>query len=113
MEPIYISSESTVKPLAIEVGKRTVWLRRNLVQESRTTPDNQTMKIWVYEEAKMTPQEFNSYTGLLMAENAIKGTKDSENIVQLIAGQETGDGNQLAIMEAIADLYDAVATIGG
>lgn len=47
-----------------------------------------------------------------MAENAIKGTKDSENIVQLIAGQETGDGNQLAIMEAIADLYDAVATIG-
>lgn len=113
MEPIYISSESTVKPLAIEVGKRTVWLRKNIVQENRETPGGETMKVWVYDEAKMTPQEFNEWTGLLMAENAIKGTKDSENIVQLIAGQETGDGNQLAIMEAIADLYDAVATIGG
>ena len=46
-----------------------------------------------------------------MAENAIKGTNDSDNIVQLMAGQETGDSQQLAIMEAIADLYDAVAAM--
>lgn len=32
-----------------------------------------------------------------MAENAIKGTNDSDNIVQLMAGQETGDSQQLAI----------------
>ena len=30
---------------------------------------------------------------------------------QLMAGQETGDSQQLAIMEAIADLYDAVAAM--
>ena len=59
MEPIYISSESTVKPLAIEVGKRTVWLRKNIIQENRKTPGGETMKVWVYDEAKMTPQEFN------------------------------------------------------
>lgn len=47
----------------------------------------------------------------LMAENAIKGTNDSDNIVQLMAGQETGDSQQIAIMEAIADLYDAVAAM--
>ena len=46
-----------------------------------------------------------------MAENAIKGTNDSDNIVQLMAGQETGDSQQLAIMEAIADLYNAVAAM--
>lgn len=46
-----------------------------------------------------------------MAENAIKGTNDSDNIVQIMAGQETGDSQQLAIMEAIADLYDAVAAM--
>lgn len=40
-----------------------------------------------------------------------KGTNDSDNIVQLMAGQETGDSQQLAIMEAIADLYDAVAAM--
>jgi len=27
----------------------------------------------------------------------------------LVAGQENGDSNQLIIMEAIADLYDAIA----
>ena len=50
-------------------------------------------------------------TMVTMAENAIKGTNDSDNIVQLMAGQETGDSQQLAIMEAIADLYDAVAAM--
>ena len=66
---------------------------------------------WTYQEAALTPREFNEYTNLLMAENAIKGTNDSDNIVQLMAGQETGDSQQLAIMEAIADLYDAVAAM--
>lgn len=31
------------------------------------------------------------------------------NIVQIMAGQLAGDDNQLIIMEAIADLYDAIA----
>lgn len=66
---------------------------------------------WTYQEAALTPEEFNEYTSLLIAENAIKGTNDSDNIVQIMVGQEAGDTNQLTIMEAIADLYDIVATM--
>lgn len=43
---------------------------------------------------------------MLMAQNAIKGQNDSENIVSLMVGQENNDSNQLAVMEAIADLYE-------
>ena len=46
-----------------------------------------------------------------MAEYTIKGKDDSANIVQLMLGQENGDVNQLIIMEAIADLYDAIASL--
>ena len=78
---------------------------------TRTSEQGDKTTYWTYQEAALTPQEFNEYTNLLMAENAIKGTNDSDNIVQIMAGQETGDSQQLAIMEAIADLYDAVAAM--
>ena len=46
-----------------------------------------------------------------MAEYTIKGENDSANIVQLMLGQKNGDDNQLIIMEAIAALYDAMASL--
>lgn len=60
---------------------------------------------------KPTPITTRFANASMMAENAIKGTNDSDNIVQIMAGQKTGDSQQLAIMEAIADLYDAVAAM--
>ena len=48
---------------------------------------------------------------MLMAQNAIKGQNDSENIVSLMVGQENNDSNQLAVMEAIADLYEMLLSM--
>lgn len=110
MELNYRYAESTVKPAALEVTEGTVYLRKDIASITRTPEQGEETVYWTYQEAALTPQEFNNYTNLLMAENAIKGTNDSENIVQIMAGQETGDGNQLAIMEAIADLYEMIAT---
>lgn len=109
MELNYKYSESTVKPAALEMMGGSVYLRKDITSIMRTFEQGDKITYWTYQEAELTPQEFNEYTNLLMAENAIKGTNDSDNIVQLMAGQETGDSQQLAIMEAIADLYDAVA----
>ena len=78
---------------------------------TRTSEQGDKTTYWTYQEAALTPREFNEYTNLLMAENAIKGTNDSDNIVQLMAGQETAGNHQFAIMEAIADLYDSVAAM--
>lgn len=107
----YKYAESTVQPTVLEVTVGTVYLHKGITSIVRTSRRGNKITYWTYQEAALTPQEFNEYTNLLMAENAIKGTNDSDNIVQLMAGQETGDSQQLAIMEAIADLYDAVAAM--
>ena len=93
MELNYKYAESTVQPTALEVTVGTVYLRKDITSITRTSEQGDKTTYWTYQEAVLTPQEFNEYTNLLMA------------------GQETGDSQQLAIMEAIADLYDAVAAM--
>lgn len=111
MELNYRYSESTVKPAALEIAEGSVYFRKEITSVTRTSEQGDETVFWTYQEAELTPQEFNNYASLLMVESTIKGKDDSANIVQLIAGQEAGDGNQLIIMEAIADLYDAVASL--
>lgn len=111
MELNYRYSESTVKPAALEIAEGSVYFRKEITSVTRISDQGDEIVFWTYQEAELTPQEFNNYASLLMAEYTIKGKDDSANIVQLMAGQEAGDGNQLIIMEAIADLYDAVASL--
>lgn len=109
MELKYHYAESTVKPSSLEVGSGTVYLRKNIAELVRTSEQDESVTYWSYDEAKLTPAEFNEYVNIVMAENAIKGANDSENIVTLMTGQENADSNQLAIMEAIAELYETFA----
>ena len=102
MKIIYENSESTIKPLTVEVCKTTVYLRKNIKSKDG---------LWSYEEARLTHEEFNEYSKVLAASNAISSEEVPENISQLISGQENGDNNQLIIMEAIADLYDVIASM--
>lgn len=111
MELNYKYAESTVKPTVLEVTEGTVYLRKEITSITRTPEQGETTEYWTYQEATLTPQEFNEYSSLLMAENTIKGTNDSDNIIKIMAGQETGDFNLLAIMEAVADLYNIVTTM--
>ena len=112
MELDYKYAESTVRPTVIEITVAgMVYIRKDIISIVRTSEQGNKITYWTYQEAVLTPQEFNEYTNLLMAEHAIKGMNDSDNIIQLMVGQETGDSKQLAIMEAIADLYDAIATV--
>lgn len=97
----YILAESTIRPLPIEIYKNIVYLRKDIVSKEVTDTENNTSTLWTYQEAKLTPSEFNEYSKVLMV----------NNMSQLISGQENGDNNQLIIMEAIADLYDAIASI--
>lgn len=83
MELNYKYAESTVQPTALEVTVGTVYLRKDITSITRTSEQGDKTTYWTYQEAALTPQEFNEYTNLLMAENAIKGTNDSDNIVQI------------------------------
>lgn len=111
MEPIYRYSESAVKPVEVEISKHTVFLRKDIVEDEHTDLDGNPVAFWTYKEAKMSHEQFAEYSNFMMAKNAINGVNDSANIAQIITGQENGDNNQLIIMEAIADLYDAIASL--
>lgn len=110
MEPKYMYAESTIKPQSIEMCKNTVYLRTDFVEKSRTDMSNK-VTYWTYQEASLTTDEFNSYVSWLMSKKAINGINDSGNISQLVIGQKNGDNDQLIIMEAITDLYDAIASM--
>ena len=99
----YVKSESTIKPDVVSIEKTTVYLRRNIVEEIRTYKDI-SMTFYVYEEATLTHEEFSKYSNELAAIN-------SAHIAQLVTnGADTTD-NQLILMEAIADLYDIIASM--
>ena len=92
--------------VCLEINDGTVYLRKDYSEIVRTSEQSEKVTYWTYQEAQITTQEFNEYVNMLMAQNAIKGQNDSENIVSLMVGQENNDSNQLAVMEAIADLYE-------
>lgn len=91
-------SESTVKPESVEISSTTVFLRKDIAKEKRTDELGKSTIFWTYQEAKMTPDEFVAYAGLISA-------KDTVSNVTI--------DNQLAIMGAIADLYDEISKIRG
>lgn len=95
MELKYRNSESSVKPNTLEIDHDTVYLRKNFseIERAMDPEDSETThKFWSYQEAKLSVEEFN---------------KNSTAI--LLSNMRSGDDDRLAIMEAIADLYDVVA----
>lgn len=96
MQLKYRQSESTVRPEEVEVCANTVYLRKDIEEVVREDDefDGEPQKMWTYQEAAVPKDEFNQNAGALM-----------------IAAQKTGDGDRLAIMEALADLYDVMATV--
>ena len=101
MELKYYYSESTVKPQEIEAGKTTVYFRKDITSEERPINDKITQTFYIYQEAKMPLEDFKKMAEVQVSINALKAKNDS-----LI-----NNDNQLAIMEAIADLYSLV--LGG
>ena len=74
--------------------------------------------MWVYQEAQLTPAEFEEYIKVVTAQNAVNGVDISDNqlitmdaIADLYAEQMKSDNNQLIIMEAIADLYGVIESM--
>lgn len=105
MELNYRHSESTVKPLVVEAVQNSVYIRKNLTSEKRKMDTGTAITYWTYDEACLSQSEFNSYVAELTVINAF----NSENsISKIIENMGTSDDNQIILMEALADLYDAV-----
>lgn len=90
MELVYKPVFSMVKPSEIEFGLTTVYLRKNITSKEIENTSGDVIIQWSYQEAQMSKEEFEKYYNLA-----------PQNI----------DNNQLIIMEAIADLYDAISNM--
>ncbi len=94
MEPTYRYSESTVRPEQVQVSGDTVYLRKDIKESKREDMDGGTVSYWTYQEAAMSTEEFNRNSSAL-----------------LLKRQLNSDGDMLAIMEAMADMYDVLAML--
>lgn len=102
----YVYAESYIKPPEVERCKTTAYFRRNFVEITRGD-----MTLWTYEEAPVPVVEFDAYAAGLAAENAVKGSNDSERIQNIQKTGTSNNDNQLILMEAIADLYDLITSM--
>lgn len=103
MKVTYVNSESTIRPDVVSIEKTTVYMRRNIVEEIRMCCGVPTT-FYLYEEAALTHEEYSKYSNELAAIN-------SAYITQLAAEGVDSVNNQLILMEAIADLYDIIASM--
>lgn len=94
METTYRYSESTVRPEQVQISGDTVYLRKDIKESKREDMDGGTVSYWTYQEAAMSTEEFNRNSSAL-----------------LLKRQLNSDGDMLAIMEAMADMYDVLAML--
>ena len=77
------------KELDTTLSPHAVYVRKNIKQETKEQTDGNTVKVWTYKEAILTPKEYEQYQ---------KELAECESMAQ----QELVDSN-LVVMGAIAD----------
>lgn len=114
----YHEGSQSTKPLSIDTNssKTVVYLRRNVEQITKTDPmSEEEITLWSYEEAVLTLDEYEQYKSEAAALLTSKVTDDNislmEAIVESYEQSMIAQENQITIMEAIADIYDAIAEL--
>lgn len=114
----YHEGSQSTKPLSIDTNssKTVVYLRRNVEQITKTDPmSEEEITLWSYEEAVLTLDEYEQYKSEAAALLTAKVTDDNislmEAIVESYEQSMIAQENQITIMEAIADIYDAIAEL--
>ena len=99
------------KELDTTLSPHAVYVRKNIKQETKEQTDGNTVKVWTYKEAILTPKEYEQYKKeLAECESMAQQELVDSNLVVMGAiadsteMQITGEENQLIIMGAIADL---------
>ena len=109
--PIYQKREGTQAEKPAELDRTsspsTVYLRKDIVQTTRTEEDGTEVIVWQYEEAEMTVEEFEEYEKLLVQAESPAITQLQQQIseLQMSQGMATID-RELAEEEQMQNLSD-------
>lgn len=109
--PIYQKREGTQAEKPAELDRTsspsTVYLRKDIVQTTRTEEDGTEVIVWQYEEAEMTVEEFEEYEKLLIQAESPAITQLQQQISELQMSQEMATiDRELAEEEQMQNLSD-------
>lgn len=70
----FYKSESSVKPLELDEvsSKKVVYIRKNISETIKNSEDDSSFKMYTYEEAKLTKEEYEQYLKELTASETLK-----------------------------------------
>lgn len=91
----WYQSESTVKPdeICLDWSPKTVYLHRNIRQEDREDIDGVKVKMWVYDEAKLSRADYAIYAA-------------EQNTNDIIAAEQDITDHDLALIESEQEITD-------
>jgi hypothetical protein len=103
----YYTAESNVSPSLVDStsSQKYTYLRQNVQEVEREDPDGSKYTVYVYEEAKLTKEEYTIY--LVDQTSGEANTQAQLAIAELAEQQET---DKTALQEAIAELAEIVTT---
>jgi len=91
----WYQSESTIKPaeVCLDWSPRNVYLHRNIRQEEREDIDGVKIKMWVYDEAKLSRADYAIYAAEKTAEDIISAEQEitDQDLSMMEAEQEITD----------------------
>ena len=93
----------------------SVYIRKNIQQETREQQAGGSIKIWIYDEAVLTLKEYAQYQRELADCNSLSQQELVENnlvvmgaIADSFEQQITAEENQFIIMGAIAEMFESI-----
>ncbi|MCM1296420.1 MAG: hypothetical protein NC311_12855 [Muribaculaceae bacterium] len=105
------------KPKEIDTAASpfSVYIRKNIQQETRAQPGGDSITVWAYDEAVLTLGEYAQYQKELAECDSLSQRELVENnlvvmgaIAESFEQQITAEENQLIIMGAIAEMFESI-----
>lgn len=86
----FYKSESSVKPLELDEtsSKKVVYIRKNITEITRTNKeDNNSYKMYNYDEAKVSKEDYELYKTEILKDIEISGLKDQVSSLETTLDQ--------------------------
>lgn len=77
----------TCEPVDTTSSKTKVYLRKNIRRETRED-DQGTVEFWAYDEAVLTPEEYEQFREIKEIVDAVKEEDDTKKILDALLGGE-------------------------
>lgn len=90
------SQDTQPSALDTTLSQTKVYVRKNIQEIEQEQEDGSKVKLWQYDEAVLTREEYD----------------EIQPIIEILTAQQSEAANTLTVMSGLADVYEAVISIG-